>query len=86
MDGLLVCKMLRPMVIAIISNVLNIVLSFTFVYGFDMKIKGIAGHNAFAGDNTSYFYRFWLRYYRRLLKYIDNYNTMLLRSSRFQGK
>ena len=46
---------------AIINNVLNIVLSFTFVYGFDMKIKGIAlGNNAFAGDNTSYLYRFWL--------------------------
>ena len=31
-----------PMVIAIINNVLNIVLSFTFVFGFGMKIKGIA--------------------------------------------
>ena len=31
-----------PMIIAILNNVLNIVLSFTFVFVFGMKIKGIA--------------------------------------------
>src|SRR5690554_775027 len=31
-----------PMVIAILNNVLNIVLSLSFVYGFGMKINGIA--------------------------------------------
>lgn len=31
-----------PMIIAIAVNIVNIVLSFTFVYGFGMKIKGVA--------------------------------------------
>jgi len=39
-----------PMVIAIFNNVLNIVLSLLFVYGFGMKIDGIAlGDHAVAG-------------------------------------
>ncbi len=61
-----------PMVIAIINNVLNIVLSFTFVYGFDMKIKGIALGTMLSQVITLLIsIGFWLRYYRRLLKYID---------------
>lgn len=61
-----------PMVIAIINNVLNIVLSFTFVYGFDMKIKGIALGTMLSQVITLLIsVGFWLRYYRRLIKYID---------------
>lgn len=61
-----------PMVIAIINNVLNIVLSFTFVYGFDMKIKGIALGTMLSQVITLLIsIGFWLRYYKRLLKYID---------------
>ncbi|HZJ80817.1 MAG TPA: MATE family efflux transporter [Dysgonamonadaceae bacterium] len=61
-----------PMVIAIINNVLNIVLSFTFVYGFDMKIKGIALGTVLSQVITLLItIGFWARYYGRLIKYID---------------
>ena len=61
-----------PMVISIINNVLNIALSFIFVFGFGMKIKGIA-----LGTMLSQIITFvitvtlWFRYYGRLNKYID---------------
>ncbi len=61
-----------PMVIAIINNVLNIVLSFTFVYGFGMKIKGIALGTVLSQVITLLItIGFWGRYYGRLVKYID---------------
>ncbi len=66
-----------PMVIAIINNVLNIVLSFIFVFGFDMKIKGIA-----FGTMLSQLITFaiciamWFRFYSRMTKYI-NLKTVL---------
>ena len=66
-----------PMVIAIINNVLNIVLSFIFVYGFDMKIKGIALGTMLSQVVTLLIsIGFWFRYYGRLLKYI-NLQTIL---------
>lgn len=60
-----------PMVISIINNVLNIVLSFIFVFAFDMKIKGIA-----LGTMLSQVITFaicivmWFRYYSKMMKYI----------------
>ncbi|NLA62772.1 MAG: MATE family efflux transporter, partial [Bacteroidales bacterium] len=61
-----------PMVIAIINNALNILLSFTFVYGFDMKIKGIALGTMLSQIITLFIcIGFWFRYYGRMLKYID---------------
>ena len=60
-----------PMIIAIINNILNIILSFIFVFGFDMKIKGIA-----LGTMLSQVITFaisialWYRFYSRLIKYI----------------
>lgn len=66
-----------PMVIAIINNVLNIVLSFTFVYGFDMGIKGIALGTMLSQIITfGITIAFWYRYYGRLTKYI-NLKTVL---------
>ena len=66
-----------PMVIAIINNVLNIVLSFTFVYGFDMGIKGIALGTMLSQIITfGITIGFWYRYYGRLTKYI-NLKTVL---------
>ncbi|HTN68981.1 MAG TPA: MATE family efflux transporter [Dysgonamonadaceae bacterium] len=66
-----------PMIIAILNNVLNIILSFTFVYLFGMKIKGIA-----LGTMLSQLITFavtstlWFRFYGRLRKYI-NLNSIL---------
>jgi MATE family multidrug resistance protein len=60
-----------PMIIAILNNVLNIVLSFTFVFVFDMKIKGIA-----LGTMLSQLITFavtttlWFKFYGRLRIYI----------------
>lgn len=60
-----------PMIIAILNNVLNIVLSFTFVFVFDMRIKGIA-----LGTMLSQIITFavtatlWFKFYGRLRIYI----------------
>ena len=60
-----------PMVISIVNNVLNIGLSFMFVFAFDMKIKGIA-----LGTMLSQVITFaiciimWFRYYGKMMKYI----------------
>ncbi len=59
-----------PMIIAIINNILNIILSFSFVYGFNMKIEGIA-----LGTMLSQIITFiisvvmWQKLYGRLSKY-----------------
>lgn len=69
-----------PMIIAILNNVLNIILSFMFVFGFGMQIKGIA-----LGTMLSQIITFivsaalWLKYYGRLRKYI-NLQTILDKS------
>ncbi len=66
-----------PMVISIINNVLNIVLSFIFVFGFDMKIKGIALGTMLSQVVTLLIsIALWFRYYNRMVKYI-NLKTVL---------
>ena len=60
-----------PMVIAILNNVLNIVLSTLFVFGFGMQIDGLALGTVLSqlislGVSAG----FWWKYYRRLIKYI----------------
>lgn len=65
-----------PMIIAIINNLLNIVLSFTFVFGLGMKVDGIA-----LGTMLSQWVTFaicvmmWQKLYGRLRKYTDR-NTI----------
>ena len=60
-----------PMVIAIINNVLNIVLS-VFCVWVDMKIKGIALGTMLSQIITfAITLAFWFRYYGRLNKYIN---------------
>ncbi len=60
-----------PMIIAIINNLLNILFSFTLVYGFGMKVNGIA-----LGTMLSQVITFvicivmWMRYYGRLRRYL----------------
>lgn len=60
-----------PMIIAILNNLLNIGLSFLFVFGFGMKVEGIA-----LGTMLSQLITFgicigmWLKFYGRLRKYI----------------
>ncbi len=59
-----------PMVIAILNNLLNIVLSLLFVYGFGMKIDGIAlGTMLSQWISLLVAVAFWWKYYRRLMKY-----------------
>lgn len=72
-----------PMIIAILNNILNIILSFTFVFVFDMKIKGIA-----LGTMLSQLITFaitatlWFKFYGRLRIYVrlnSIFNTVALR-------
>ena len=61
-----------PMIIAIVNNILNIVLSFMFVFGFEMKVEGIA-----LGTMLSQVITFvicivmWKKLYGRLTKYTN---------------
>lgn len=65
-----------PMVIAILNNVLNIVLSLSFVYGFGMKINGIALGTVLSQTISLLVAAgFWWKYYRRLLKYVRKETT-----------
>lgn len=60
-----------PMFIAIFNNVLNIILSVLFVFGFGMKIEGIALGTVLSQIiSIMVAAAFWWRYYRRLRKYI----------------
>lgn len=59
-----------PMTIAILNNVLNIVLSFSFVFGLGMKVEGIALGTALSQlISFAVAAAFWWRYYGRLRKY-----------------
>ena len=73
-----------PMFIAILNNLLNIALSLLFVFGFGMKIEGIA-----LGTMLSQLITFlicslmWLKFYGRLRKYIIKstiFNAVAIRS------
>lgn len=60
-----------PMMVAILNNLLNIALSFLFVFGFGMKIEGIAlGTTLSQIISLTVAAGFWWKYYRRLRKYI----------------
>ncbi|MBF6628897.1 MAG: MATE family efflux transporter [Proteiniphilum sp.] len=60
-----------PMFIAILNNVLNIILSVLFVFGFGMKIEGIAlGTVLSQVISIMVAAAVWWRYYRRLRKYV----------------
>lgn len=60
-----------PMIIAILNNLLNIILSVLFVFGFGMKIEGIAlGTTLSQVISLMAAAGFWWKYYRRLRKYI----------------
>lgn len=60
-----------PMVVAIVNNLLNIALNVLFVFGFGMKIEGIALATTLSQVLSLILSAaFWWRYYRRLTKYI----------------
>lgn len=60
-----------PMVVAILNNLLNIALSFLFVFGFGMKIEGIAFGTALSQIvSLMVAAALWWKYYRRLRKYV----------------
>ncbi len=60
-----------PMVIAILNNVLNIVLSVSFVFGFGMRIEGIAlGTSLSQIISLLVAAALWWKYYMRLIKYV----------------
>ncbi|MBK5720498.1 MATE family efflux transporter [Dysgonomonas sp. Marseille-P4677] len=61
-----------PMVVAIGINVVNIILSFTFVYGFRMKLDGVALASACAQYTGFFSFLFiWNWRYGRLKQYIN---------------
>lgn len=60
-----------PMMIAILNNLLNIVLSMFFVFGIGMKIEGIALGTVLSQIiSLMVAAGFWWKYYRRLRKYV----------------
>lgn len=69
-----------PMVVSIISNVVNIVFSLLFVFRYDMGIAGIAWGTVVAqytGLVVSWI--FWALFYGRLTKYIDLRSSIRLK-------
>ena len=72
-----------PMFIAILNNVLNIVLSVLFVFGFGMKIEGIALGTVLS-QVISFMVAaaFWWSYYRRLIRYFQKETLWEKRSIR----
>ena len=65
-----------PMIIAILNNILNIVLSIVFVFVLGMKIEGIALGTVLS-QLTSFFVAaiMWQKYYGRLRKYVHKKTT-----------
>lgn len=60
-----------PMIIAITNNVLNIILSLVFVFGFGMRIEGIAMGTVLSQILSLLLAAgLWWKYYRRLRRYI----------------
>lgn len=60
-----------PMVIAILNNVLNIALSFLFVFGFGMKVEGIALGTMLSQVITlAVCVLMWLKFYGRLRRHV----------------
>lgn len=61
-----------PMVVAIISNIVNVVFSLLFVYKYDMGIAGVAWGTVVAQyTGLIISWLFWSKFYGRLKKYID---------------
>lgn len=60
-----------PMIIAILNNLLNILLSIVFVFGLGMKIEGIALGTVLSQlISLMVAAAFWWKFYRRLRKYV----------------
>lgn len=60
-----------PMVVAISQNIINIMASLTLVFGFGMKVEGVALGTVIAQYAGLFLgIGFWLRYYLRLRKFV----------------
>ena len=59
-----------PMYVSIMQNIVNILVSLTLVYGFDMKIEGVATGTVIAQYTGLLMALSGLRAYRRLYKYL----------------
>lgn len=69
-----------PMYISIVINLISILFGYLFVFHFDMGIKGIAWSTVIAQySGLILAVVFWLRYYRRLTKYISWKNSISLK-------
>ncbi len=65
-----------PMVISILQNVVNIVASLTLVYGFGLKVEGVAFGTLIAQYTGAFLaLSIWWRYYGKLRKYA-NWRTL----------
>lgn len=61
-----------PMVVAIASNIINVVFSLWFVYGYDMGVAGIAWGTVVAQyGGLLLSWLLWAVYYRRLARFLD---------------
>ncbi|MDD3788098.1 MAG: MATE family efflux transporter [Petrimonas sp.] len=66
-----------PMTISIFNNLMNIALSFLFVFGFGMKIEGIAlGTMLSQYSSLALAVFFWVKYYGRLRKHVRKETIM----------
>lgn len=69
-----------PMIVAILMNIVNIVFSLWFVYGFGMGVAGIAWGTVVTQYGGALFsWIIWIVYYRRFLKYVDWKDSLRLR-------
>lgn len=61
-----------PMIVSIISNILNVGVSLLFVFRFDMGISGIAWGTVVAQyTGLALSWLFWFIYYRRFARFVD---------------
>ncbi|SFG21748.1 MATE family efflux transporter [Prevotella sp. KH2C16] len=77
-----------PMVVSILQNIINIIVSVVLVFGFGLKIEGVAfGTLTAQWSGLLMALGLWLRHYRRLLKYEEGWRQIFLRNamSRFFG-
>jgi len=73
-----------PMIIAIVTNILNIGFSLLFVYAFQMDFKGVALGTVVAEySGLLLAVTFWLGYYGKLKKYI-NWSQVLIKDKLLQ--
>jgi MATE family multidrug resistance protein len=74
-----------PMFVSIMQNVVNIIASLTLVFAFHMRIEGVAIGTLIAQwSGLMIVVVLWLKYYRRLLAYLDSIKNIFSRDAMFK--